>query len=78
MEDKYFMIYNYDGDTKVREYTKKQLEQELEKEEFYNSNKNFLTKISDPDTNYWGENPIIIKGQIVVPKIIEKVTKYEL
>ena len=38
-----------------------------------------LSTIPNSDPNYWGENKIvIIKGEIIIPKPVEVVTRYEL
>lgn len=74
-QDKYFMIYNFDGDTMVKTYDKATLQQEIDNE---CNDYDFLSKIPDDDTNYWDEKVLIIKGQIVVPKPVQTVTKYEL
>ena len=33
-----------------------------------------INEIKDPDTDYWDDNILIIKGDIVVPKLIKKFT----
>ena len=77
--DKYFEIYNSDGDTSVREYTKKEflkmLNDEFVEEYGYPSFIGDLDAIDNLDTNYWPENSrLIIKGKVVVPtpeKVVE-------
>ncbi|MBD3197440.1 MAG: hypothetical protein GF317_20465 [Candidatus Lokiarchaeota archaeon] len=76
--EKYFVISNSDGDTTIREYTKQALLEAIEDNEFGDSE--FIGSLDsyDADTNYWGENIMIIKGEIVSPEPIEQVVKYNI
>lgn len=65
----YFLISNGDGDTYVQQYTQEELLERISHDE------GFLKEIKDCDTNYWGGVPLIIKGEIVIPRPIETVTK---
>jgi hypothetical protein len=78
MKETYFVISNSDGDTHVEELTKEKLLERIE-EGYYGSGRGILKKIPEnTDTNYWGENILIIKGQIVAPTAEEVVTKYNI
>ena len=68
----YFVISNSDGDTRVRQLTKSELLSELEDGLEYSS------VIKDHDPNYWGYESIIIKGEIITPRPVEKIVTYEL
>lgn len=72
---KYYLIRNSDGDVYVTEYTKEQLLEELDDEDWQEE---FLGTLPEDDTNYWGGKLLLIKGQIVTPKKKEVVTKYDL
>lgn len=75
MNETYFVIRNSDGDTTVREVSRQQLLKDLEDGEFGD----VLKKIPEnPDTNYWGEGVLIIKGKIAVPKAEQVITKYNI
>jgi hypothetical protein len=75
MEEKYYIIRNSDGETTVRELTKKELLREIDEER----HTEYLSKIPhDIDTNYWGEGVLIIKGTVVQPKPEQVVTKYDI
>jgi len=63
----YFVIRNSDGDTLVDQLTKEQLLENLNDEDECGT-LGFLEKIEDADTNYWGDNCLIIKGEIVKPE----------
>jgi len=76
--EKYYIIKNSDGNTTVDEVTKDELINRINPEEPYYGDKNFLQKITDKDTNYWGENILIIKGCIVIPKEKEKIVTYDI
>ncbi len=73
---KYYLIRNSDGDVYVTAYTKKEIQEELDSGEL---NSRFLDSLPDSDTNYWGENTVLlIKGEIVVPEPKEVTIKHEL
>lgn len=79
--EKYYIICNMDGDTNVEEITKEELLKRLQPDEdgnLYYGCHEFMSKITQTDTNYWGDDLLIIKGSIVTPKPIEVVTKYEI
>tara|TARA_R100001594_G_scaffold121248_2_gene157050 strand:- start:338 stop:565 length:228 start_codon:yes stop_codon:yes gene_type:complete len=74
----YFVIKNTDGDTIVSSMTKEVLEERLN-EDWYGTDVKFLNEIpKNNDTNYWGEDILIIKGDIVTPKPVQTVTEYEI
>ena len=72
----YFVIRNSDGDTYVDEVSEEVLKTRLA-DEYYGS-QGFLKKVPGNDTNYWGENILIIKGSVVVPQPVQTVTEYKL
>jgi hypothetical protein len=75
MNETYFIIRNSDGDTTVRTISKEQLLRDINDGEYGDA----LTEIPEnPDTNYWGEGVLIIKGKIVAPKAEQVVTKYSI
>lgn len=71
-EEKYFVIRNSDGDTRVDVLSKEELDEHLtpnEEGEHYYGKSGVLSDVPDNnDTNYWGDNILIIKGQIVGPR----------
>ena len=75
-KEKYFIIFNSEGDTHVEELTKQELENRLN--EKYYGDIDFLNKISDTDTNYWFGKTLIIKGEILKPQKKEVITKFKL
>ena len=75
MKETYFVIRNSDGDTTDRAYSKEELLREIEMGEF---GRMISHLPNDPDTNYWGEDILIIKGKIVVPTEEKVVTKYNI
>ena len=72
-EDKYFVIVNIDGDTYIDNIPKEELETRLN--EGYYGDGSCFEKIDNSNTNYWKNNILIIKGEIVVPKEEEVVIK---
>lgn len=73
-DEKYYIIVNSDGETTVEELSEKTLLERLN-EDYYG--RGFIDKIpNNNDTNYWGEEMLIIKGQIAVPKSKEVVIEY--
>lgn len=75
MEETYFVIRNSDGDTTVRAVTKEELLRDLDDGEYRDA---FTELPNDPDTNYWGEGVLIIKGRMVSPRAEQVVTKYDI
>lgn len=73
----YFIISNNDGDTYIETATKEQITKRLE-EKYYGEEPMFKSDIERSDTNYWGDNILIIKGEIVVPKPKKVVETFEV
>lgn len=76
MEQKYYIIYNSDGDTDVEELTRQELLERLNAEEY--GDVDFLDWINDSNPNYWEGKLLIIKGEIVVPKEKKTVTGWDI
>ena len=66
-KDKYFLIYNSDGNTHVRECSKEALETELNLDDC--GLDDFFEELGkeNHDTNYWGNKNLLIKGKIITP-----------
>ena len=77
MNETYFVINNSDGDTTITELTKEQLLKAIQ-ENYWGKKGIFNTLPKDLDTNYWGENILIIKGRVVEPKPEQVITKYNI
>jgi len=73
---KYYVIHNGDGDTHVEEMSGETLKKRLS--EGYWGPVEFLGDIDGTDTNYWGGKLLIIKGNILVPEVIQTVTEYKI
>lgn len=78
----YIHIYNSDGDTFVKIMSKREALELANSDEFI-----FLEGASTlpEDTNYWEYKDddirtpcILIKGEVIVPKVKEKVTKWTI
>ena len=74
----YFLISSSDGDTSVTLYTHSELCQDLNDLEPGHKVSDFMSKVESSDPNYWGRRVLLIKGEIVVPKAKEVVTKVEV
>ena len=75
----YFVIHNFEGETDVEQISREELKNRLTgDDESYYGQEGFLSKIKETDTNYWGRNLLIIKGEIVVPKPIKIVEAFEV
>jgi hypothetical protein len=72
----YFVIHNTDGDTTVEQLTREELNKRLNDRDY--GEVEFLNQIEKHDTNYWGGNMLIIKGNICVPTQAMVVLKYKL
>jgi len=75
----YFVIQNRWGDTTVQPFTKAMLLKALLDEDFGDV-KAMDQKVFDDeeDTNYWGDNILIIKGELVQPRPVEVVKEFEI
>lgn len=76
MNEYYFVVYNGEGDTTVEMLRKDQLITRLN--EKYYGDREFVEKITERDTNYWGGDLLIIKGNIVVPKAKKVIIEHEV
>lgn len=76
--EKYFIIgMSEDGEPFHYIMTKKRLQEFLEE----NPEQEFMTEEDlkeNRDLNYWNDAILIIKGEIVIPKPVEVVTKFEV
>ena len=68
---------NEDGEVTVEQLGEEEFIERINDEEYYGE-VNFLDKISQIDPNYWGNKLLVIRGEIVIPKPVEKITKYEI
>lgn len=76
--EQYFVITNSDGDTHVDVLNKEELLKRIN-EGYYGSNREIFDKLpKESDTNYWGDGILIIKGSLVSPKPISKITEYTI
>lgn len=76
----YIISVNEDGEVSVKEYTKLDLETELNKElADYGELELYREDVEEPDPMYWGKaNNLIIKGEIVTPRSAKKVISYTI
>lgn len=84
----YFVIHNSEGETTVEQISKEKLlnriksyneEEDNPDNEYYCGNPQFLSKITERNTSYWGyNNLLIIKGEIVVPKPVKIIEVFEV
>ena len=76
--EKYFVIHNGEGDTSVEELTKEELMERINGDGYYYGQP-FLDQIPNrTNTNYWGGQPLIIKGHVVSPKPIKVVEEFDI
>ena len=77
MTEKYYVIHNGDGDTTVEELSKDELLERLK--EYYYGEVDVIKKMPEErDTNYWDENILIIKGNIVSPVEKKIITEFDI
>ena len=75
--ENYFIISNGDGDTTVEQVSREELLKRIE-EKSYGDVKCLENIPTNGDTNYWGEDILIIKGKIVTPEPETIVTKFKV
>ena len=64
-----------DGDVSITPMTKNQLLERLAED--YWGDTEILTRVPDNrDPNYWGRCIVIIKGEVIVPRVVETATHY--
>jgi hypothetical protein len=75
--EKYFIIQNNDGDTRVECVTKEILLEGINDD--YYGTEAFLDGCPiENDTNYWGSSILVIKGKVVSPKAKTKITEFTI
>lgn len=75
---KYYVIKcSEDGDVRVIAFTKEALERLMTEEGSGLDNVDFNPDLSG-DPQYWGGQALIIKGEPVVPLVVERVVRKEL
>lgn len=72
----YFLLVPGEDGMRVEVLDKAELEKRLV-EGYYGSRK-VVGQVPERDHNYWGNAMVIIKGDLVLPKTVETVTKVEL
>lgn len=60
---KNYVIYNSEGDVRVSSLTDEELDKRIAEE--YWGDVGVLTHVPTHDTNYWGDNILIIRGEVV-------------
>ena len=73
---KYYVIHNGEGDTTVDELTKEELLKRLN-ERWYGDIP-CMKSVPEDSTDYWGARLLVIKGKVVTPLPVEKVTEYDV
>ena len=73
----YFVINVSDNGSSISSMSKEALQEALVDGYWGSSNKVF-NKIPCSDISEWPEGMLIIKGTVVVPKVVEVAVKYEL
>lgn len=76
----YFVILTDEDGTSVEVKTKEELLKELNRGDY--SERNLMNEDDylkcGIDPNYWGRSILIVKGEIVIPKPVERVKEYEI
>lgn len=80
--ENYFVLTSGEDGISISMISKKELEKSL-KEKDWGDKVKFLDRVPDIDKGCWGQDEdeeaiIIIKGEIVVPKAVKRVTEYEV
>jgi hypothetical protein len=79
MEEKYYVIRNGDGDTTITEIAREELIKALAERDWGDVGFMDSKELKENnDTNYWGDNLLIIKGKIIIPEPEKVVESYFL
>jgi hypothetical protein len=76
MEKYYLLRCDEDGDHYLKKYTKKEIEEMLRLKVRDEEKVDFASELPEDLNQFCGE--IIIKGEIIVPKIDEVVVRYKI
>jgi len=79
----YFVINDCDDDgAYIEQMSKTELLQRLkirpDQEAYYGENPTFLSEIEHNNISYWGSDFLIIKGEIVTPRVVKVIEKFEI
>ena len=77
----YFVISNNDGETYIAQMTEEALLRALQPNEFGDVEivaSDIAKSLPGSGTDYWRNKTLIIRGEIIVPKAKEVVTRFEL
>lgn len=73
----YFFIYcSEDGDVSVQQYEKADIERCITEKDY--GDIGYFEKLEESDPQYWDDKALIIKGEIVTPKPVRTVEKFEI
>lgn len=78
MSDKYYVLYNSDGDIIIHEITKEELLKRINDGEYYGSSKYNLVSEIDTDLTASLDGLLIIKGKSIKPYEVLKVTELDV
>jgi len=73
----YFVIHVSDNGASISSMCKEELEQSLV-EGYWGGSNEVFNKMPCSDISEWPEGMLIIRGDVVVPRVVEVATKYEL
>lgn len=72
---KYYLITSNDDGADISEYTEEKLLERINNGDEYNFTGEFPP---EPDTMYWGNIELIIRGEVIIPKKKKVVERYEI
>jgi len=74
------MLYFIISNSEIEQVSEEELLNRIRPEDVacYYGRVGFLEVIEESDTNYWGDNILIIKGEIVTPKPKKVVETFEI
>ena len=78
-DESYFLFtIHEDGDIYIREVEIESLLADLTEEGSGFEAEDFQSEFEGGDPNYWNKRQLLIKGKIVAPKPVQKVTEYKI
>jgi hypothetical protein len=75
-EPTYFVISPGEGDPRIEPLTREELTRRLS--EGYYGDVGFMGSLRNKNINEWGDNIMIIKGEVVIPRPVEVVKRYDV
>ena len=73
----YFLIENSEGDVTCEVLTKAEVLERFDEDD-WGPPPDYATAVPDSNLNRWGGKAVLIKGEVIVPKPVQRITEWTL